>query len=155
MNNNANVGRASGAPHETVNHSAGDPVPPASVPRTEPIASYDLPILRFKGKQAFAVTFIVGDTFELDEGDGVTALLNDDVLYVLAHSREEAVAKARKALLTRNDGHCPYTIVGVHYIDQLLAMAQCAYRTLAGISPPTDAGNSDDPPHEYIKPYAE
>jgi hypothetical protein len=124
------------------------------VPFTGNISSCDVPYERYHGPQAYAVTFVLGGSTALDEGNE-RALLESEVLYVIAHNRMEAIELGRRALQTRADGHFEYTVVGVYYIDQLLWFVQGAYRTLAGISLPTDPSNSDDPPHEYFKPYSE
>jgi hypothetical protein len=70
----------------------------------------------------------------------------------LAETREEALGLAREALATRCDGGIDYTVVGVFFVDQLLAMAQRAHRTTAGILQPTGPSNSDEPPHEAAGP---
>lgn len=130
-------------------HSALKPVP-----LTGSVQSCDLPYERYRGPQAYAITFIVGDSSWLDDPRG-DPLLNSDVLFVKAHSREEAIQLGRQALTGRAYPDSEYTVVGVYYIDQLLWFAQGAYRTLAGISVPTDSSNAFDPPHEYFKPYGE
>ena len=137
----------------TINADKGFAVP-KPVPFTSDICSCDVPYERFRGLQAYAVTFVVGDSPVLDPGNE-HVLLDSDVLYVTAHTRQEAIELGRKALSARCDGHCIYTVVGVYYIDQLLWFVQGAYRTLAGISVPTDPSNVDDPPHENFKPYGE
>jgi hypothetical protein len=115
---------------------------------TSPIHCNDAGFHRHRGQQAFAVVFVVGPSSALEPGNDDT-LLDWGDLYVLAETPEDALRLAREALATRNGGRIGYTVVGVFYVDQLLGMAQCAHRTTAGILEPTNATNSDNPPHEY------
>jgi len=122
--------------------------------RTAPIHCNDVDFLRHPGKQAFAVVFIAGGSSMLEPGNEERMFSWDD-LYVLAKTRDEALNLAREALDKRCNGAIVYTVLGVFYVDQLLAMAQRAHRTTAGIINPVDPTNSDDPPHESIEAFHE